>query len=292
MSQYVFYHGKCPDGELSAAIFKYSKLDNNSIYIPWYHHDKENIYNVFNKLKSTDILYFLDVAPTPEDINNYLKNNKVIIIDHHKNQVEKALSIVNTNIYVFHDPEYKKSGCQLTWEYIYNNTIYPKPLKYIGDMDVWNFSDVNTEPFNVAYKEYFKFSDKLNYLERIELMNTILNINKNMINIIVNRGNEMLQEYKEIAKSYFTSISDTILQDEKGENYITLDIECDYVKYFKYIIDYAKENYTNYDIIRIKRDYDNKICYSLRVIKDGIFVDSIARNYGGNGHPLAAGYNI
>ena len=291
MSTYVFYHGKCPDGELSATIFKQSKLCVNCKYIPWYHHDKSNLHEIFSCLKTSDTIYFLDVSPTLEDIDNHFSNNKIIIIDHHKNAVEKILSISNDKIELTYDPEYKKSGCQLTWEYVYNNTLYPKPLKYIGDMDVWNFEDKNTEPFNIAYKEYFKFSDKLNSSERLEMMFTILNLNDEFINIIIKRGSDMISEYRKIAETYFEDYGELELTDENNNKFKTLDITCDYVKYFKYIIDYAILNYQDYDILRLSRVYDNQVCYSLRVIKDGLTVDSVARNYGGNGHPLAAGYS-
>lgn len=291
MSTYVFYHGKCPDGELSAAIFKQSYLSVDCKYFPWYHHDKSDLYALFLLLDTDTTLYFLDVSPTPEEIDLYLSNKKMIIIDHHKNAVEKILSISNDNIELTYDPEYKKSGCQLTWEYIHNVKPYPKPLTYIGDMDVWNFENENTEPFNIAYKEYFKFSDKLNPLERLEMMSTILNLNDNFIKVIIKRGQDMISEYRKIAESYFEDYGELDLTDENNNKYKTLDITCDYVKYFKYIIDYAILNYQDYDILRLSRVYDNKLCYSLRVIKDGLTVDSIARNYGGNGHPLAAGYS-
>lgn len=291
MSTYVFYHGKCPDGELSAAIFKQSYLNVDCKYFPWYHHDKSDLYALFLLLDTDTTLYFLDVSPTPEEIDLYLSNKKMIIIDHHKNAVEKIISVLNDNIELTYDPEYKKSGCQLTWEYIHNVKPYPKPLTYIGDMDVWNFENENTEPFNIAYKEYFKFSDKLNPLERLEMMSTILNLNDNFIKVIIKRGQDMISEYRKIAESYFEDYGELDLTDENNNKYKTLDIICDYVKYFKYIIDYAILNYQDYDILRLSRVYDNKLCYSLRVIKDGLTVDSIARNYGGNGHPLAAGYS-
>ena len=62
---------------------------------------------------------------------------------------------------------------------------------------------------------------------------------------------------------------------------------------FKYLIDYAAGEYNDVDILRILHtEKDNKSVYSLRSLKENIFVDSIARKYGGNGHPKAAGYKI
>lgn len=297
MINYIFYHGRCPDGELSAAIFKRSNIVTECEYIPWYHHNKENVYKIFEKINNNDVIYFLDVSPSIEDVNNYISNNKIIIIDHHKNAVESILSNLTENITMNYDPNFKKAGCQLTWEYICNKTntyeIYPKPLKYIGDMDVWNFTDKNTEPFCLAYKEYFKFSEYLESSERLKIMETILLLDNEFINIIIERGNRMIKEYKKIAKKYFDIIDEEFLFDENNNVFRALCIKCDYVKYFKYIIDYAQQNYKKtFDILRIERNYDNKISYSLRILKDDKTVDSIARNYGGNGHPLAAGYSI
>ena len=62
---------------------------------------------------------------------------------------------------------------------------------------------------------------------------------------------------------------------------------------YKYLIDHASSKYNDMDILRILhiKKTDRNI-YSMRSLKDNIMVDNIARKYGGNGHPKAAGYTV
>ena len=61
----VIHHYPCPDGELSASIFK-SKY-KNSIFIPWMHENKEKLVKEIKEIISNQhtkpIVYYLDYCP-------------------------------------------------------------------------------------------------------------------------------------------------------------------------------------------------------------------------------------
>lgn len=306
---YIFYHGNCQDGEMSAAVtldlivqkkiinkakeFFDNNFNTTFKYIPWSHHKKEEIHEIFSTLTQTDYLVFLDVSPRVDDISNYLQSKYMLIIDHHKNAVESIIEYCKDSEYVeiYHDPEYKMSGCMLTWKYFNYEKTYPAPLKYIGHLDIWDFSDEYSEPFDVAFKEFFKFGTHLTHMERIHLMRNVLFLDSEFITIIVNKGKELIKEMNIVARKILETTDSKILFDENNKKYKTLLVECIYVKYYKYIIDNARILFPDYDIIQISRINDNMICHSLRTINTNLSVDSIARRYGGNGHPQAAGYS-
>jgi hypothetical protein len=302
MSYYIFYHARCPDGELSAGIFNlYKKDDLEKInYYPWYHHKKEDNIIIFEKLKNDDIIYFLDVCPTPEIVDKYLKNNFIIIIDHHKDAVNKMKEYISkntVNIYLYYD--FNKSGCMLTWDYLSiehtsNGDIikhdYPKCVKYIGNYDIWNYEDENTEPFIMGYNEFFKL-DNLDNISYIYMMELFIHMNDDLYNCIINKGKDNIILYKNKVKSLFSdenNIKTLTLMDEMDKKYNVISVYCQDYYIYKYICEYVKENYSFYDVLRIEKENN---CYSLRSNKKNVYVDSIARKYGGNGHPLASGYN-
>ena len=75
--------------------------------------------------------------------------------------------------------------------------------------------------------------------------------------------------------------------------YNIIDIKCDDINLYKYLIDISKDYYNDMHVLRVLKEQNgNKLTYSLRSLMDHIKVDNIARYYGGNGHEKAAGYSI
>ena len=72
-----------------------------------------------------------------------------------------------------------------------------------------------------------------------------------------------------------------------------IDIKCSNTNLYKYIIEFAQDNFDDSHILRILySETETKLCYSLRSLKDDIKVDEMARHFGGNGHEKASGYII
>jgi hypothetical protein len=288
----VFYHYPCNDGEIAKNIWELKYPNSN--FIPWSHLNNNNNYSILEKELESKNVVFLDLCPS---LNLLPIIHSYIIIDHHENaintmkqQLDLGLSLYKIKMYC----NIKISGCMGTWEYCYPYLDYPYIVNQIGKKDIWDFSDVNTEPYNIGYNKYlskFKDQDYTINPRDASIKRLILNdINKLHSQFIAN-GYIMIELYKQNALKHFENIS---LQDEIYNNIIfkIMDITCDDANLFKYLIDIAIESY-NADVLRILHTitYDTK-CYSLRSLKNNITVDQIARHYGGNGHPKAAGYKI
>ena len=273
---YTFYHAPCNDGELAAYVWQQKYPD--SIMVPWDHTEKSNSINLINNLKNITIV-FLDICPKIETLPIY---NNYIIIDHHENAIKTAQNSPQLHKYKieFHC-DINKSGCMLTWDYCYNNVEYPLCVYHIGNMDIWNFNDSNTEPYCLGYNEYIQNNKMQDFNYFTEILCGIHN------KYFISRGNEIILANKEKVKIYFNDIIFSLEND-----YEVIDIECPDNQLNKYLIEYAKENY-NADVLRILHTkLSDKYVYSLRSLKDHINVDTIARKYGGNGHPKAAGYHV
>jgi len=287
---YVFYHFPCNDGELAKIIWsiKYPL----SIFIKWNHMDKEKSIIALNNITEPSDIIFLDVCPDcilPK-IHSYL------IIDHHMNAINTMTQLIDKinasstdklNITMFCDTNL--SGCMLTWKYFNSNASYPLVVHHIGNKDIWNFSDINTEPYSIGYNNYLKEHE---YNREFIIKSLLISPTTFLHNYMIEDGIKIIVDKIMLAEQYFT---EKVFSIETLDNtsYNILDIKCNDSTMFKYLIDYAAAEYTSVDILRIQHTVtSNKIVYSLRSLKEHVLVDGIARKYGGNGHPKAAGYTI
>jgi hypothetical protein len=292
---YVFYHYPCNDGELARVIWEH--FEPNSTFYKWQHNNYETEINIINNLPDKSNIVFLDI--TPINIIEKLSNShNYIIIDHHKDPmlklVEKKPNLPNYNILLYSQKGFPNennfSGCILTWKYFTNEEL-PSVVHHIGNKDVWDFSDPNTEEYCLGFNHYIKhFTEK----RRIDLIKELLMNDKNDF-LFMNIGCNLMSEYINQAKEVFNNYSIDKLTEE-SDSYIIIDIKCSNTALYKYLIEYAQENKENFndaDVLRILHtETDIQKVYSLRSLKDNVKVDKLARHFGGNGHEKAAGYYI
>jgi hypothetical protein len=291
---HVFYHFPCNDGELSRVIW--GNFEPNSLFYKWQHNDHTNEIDIINNLPEKSNVVFLDLTPS-SDIEKLSNKHNYIIIDHHKNPmltlVEKKINLPNYNILLYSQkgfPEMNNlSGCVLTWQY-FSNEPFPSVVHHIGNKDVWDFSDENTEDYCVGLNHYLR---NFNEYKRLEFIKNLLTTNKNDF-IFINIGENIISNYKNKAIDIFNNYS--LDKSTEGSDYTIIDVKCSETILYKYLIEYVQENKTmfnNADILRILHSEDDKKkTYSLRSLKDDVKVDELARIFGGNGHEKAAGYYI
>lgn len=294
MSYHVFYHFPCNDGELSRVIWEY--FEPSSKFYKWYHNniEHEDDINIINNLPEKSNVVFLDLTPVGI-INKLLNTHNYIIIDHHKNPIlsliEKKSTLPNYNILLYTQKGFPQnnnlSGCKLTWLYFNkNNEIdnYPSVVYYTGNKDVWDFSDINTENYCLGLNSYIKNYDDT---QRVIFLKDLLN-HDDFDSKFINIGSTLISSYKEQAKNIFKDYNFDIF-----DKLNIIDVKCSNTILYKYLIEFAEENFEDQDVLRILHSETNtKKTYSLRSLKEHVKVDEIARFYGGNGHEKAAGYTI
>jgi hypothetical protein len=299
----VIYHYPCPDGELSASIFK-TKY-KNSIFIPWMHENKQkNIDTIINYIIDTQenkpTVYFLDYCPDfmlALKISYLVKN--VIIIDHHKSACDKFNSEFEENLKkdsnlanIKLNFNNKKSGCQLTWEYCNPNKEYPLSVKHIGNRDIWVWDDINTEPFTSAYHLHYDINKELTPKERLDIYKKILECDENTFNIIVKKGESLIKNMRNECLELLPTVRPLTDFDINGKQLMVIEIPM--IKYHltKYIQELIKSKYPEHQVLRLAYKKELMNVYSLRSLHDEICVDLLAQKYGGNGHSQASGYSI
>jgi len=243
-----------------------------TIFFPWIHSNESDNVKFLRTFKNEHIV-FLDYCPKKEYLNH---ENKYLIIDHHKNAISNMCE--NDNIKMFCDIE--RSGCMLTWDYLYPDTKYPISVFHIGNADLFHFNHQDTEPFSLSYRDF-----KLSYSALINLKQT----DKLYKKIIID-GMKQMSKNKCEALTYFYT-SEIEYEYINNINYKLIVLFCDKYYLYKYLIELAKIYFSECNILKIKKNKGQVITYSLRSL-DGSPVDCIARKYGGNGHPMAAGYTI
>lgn len=145
MSMNVFiYHHPCADGLVSAYIAH--KFDPNGLFFPFNHHPKqeEDILRKYENIgrKGGDNFYFLDCCPSPEMYDKLIESNHVIILDHHKQAIEKLHPRKFDSYGVAGETD--PSGCVLAWHYFDDcDEPIPSLFRMIGDRDVGKFTEDN-----------------------------------------------------------------------------------------------------------------------------------------------------
>ena len=300
MTYHVFYHFPCNDGELSRVIWQ--NFEPNSFFYKWHHNDHENEINIINNLPTNSNIVFLDLTPK-NDIEKMPNSHKYIIIDHHKNAmlslVENKPNLPNYNILLYSQKGFQEnpnknnnlSGCKLTWLYFQKDGDFPSVVDYIGNRDVFDFSDPNTEEYCIGLNHYLENFDEN---KRLDCIKELLK-NNEKDDTFINIGSHLITEYENEAMEILNNYS-----FDKFNELKIIDIKCSNIPLYKInhrlLIEHLQKNalkYNDCDVLRILHtETENKQTYSLRSLKDHIMVDEMARYYGGNGHEKAAGYSI
>ena len=313
----VIFHNNDFDGHCSAAIVG---LKHN-YQVDFYPIDYGDEFD-YNSLKDKDIVYMLDfslpmnqmqkIYYTIKENHQYIdkigkfdalkeKNWKFIWIDHHVSAFKSYEAMLDdtwpneVNFEGLRDKTGKKSGCELTWEYLYPNKMMPYVIQLLGRYDVWDHSNPDVVPFQYGLLEYepdllFKnlnlkicHNDQVLYRWR-DLFSSISKMNFKKLNVldIIKNGNHILN----YQKSQFKKMYPTAYVIINFHNYNALVIN---TSNFNSMM---LENHPDLEFVDILIGYyikDDWINVSLRS-NGPIDCSEIAKKYGGGGHKNAAGF--
>lgn len=259
----VLYHANCLDG-FTAAWVAWKKFGNLADYIPVAHQRTPP-----GDFKDKEV-YFVDFAYPVEITKDILgEAKKVIIIDHHKTTKNSA-ELAHEHLY-----SENNSGAVLAWKYFFPEIPVPQLLKYVEDMDLWNFKlDSTKEIIAFLDKEKFDFERWNNlvddfengksFQEIVKIGENLLEYKNSIIEKISYRSYKVKFENKDIL-----AINSPIFQSELG-----------HVLY---------EKIPPMSIVWYEKNDEIKV--SLR--SDGsIDVGKIAEKYGGGGHKEASAFRM
>ena len=296
----VFYHDHCRDGLTAAAIAKMF-LGDNAICVGLEHSQfpdllKKERNNVFGvNFNDFDCIYFLDIAPPPLVLGHFLNtidHNDVYVIDHHESALNELKEFIanteNPKLYDYlisrYSFEMDRSGAGLAWEYFSQSGCieldeYPPMVKYVQDRDLWNwnFGD-ETKAFS-AYLSMVRM-DVPTYMSLL-----MISCNDKYLQQIIDLGMPLVEQERnytgrmastprrnklQLGEHEFIAVNASVLQSEIGN--------------------YLADRYPGVCVWYC--DSKGNVRMSLRSSENNpnaIKVNDVAVEYGGGGHPNAAG---
>ena len=286
MKVLVFSHGSDIDGMGSIIISKLS-FDKVDYHFSEIHNLDEQILEEMNSknIYNYDLVFITDLTPKNETLDLIEKDkeliNKLVVIDHHQTNHNRAANYSFTHIVVSNDKG-QTSATSLFYEYLVKNNLIKdnKVIEYYSELtrleDTWTWKKENNKLahdlshlFNILGRDKYielminKLKEnefKLDATEELLIESKITDINKHIIDYL---------KYKK----------DITLNNHKG---ILLIID---YEYRNDIPEYLRENNYDYEFAMMVCFNHNSI--SFRSINN-CNVREIAETFGGGGHDKAS----
>lgn len=263
----IIYHGGCPDG-LGGAYAAWKKFGDAAEYIPAKHGKPvpEGL--------SGRRLFFIDFSYPQDIMDDIIKTAaSVTVLDHHLGTKEIVESMPD---YVFDE---KRSGATIAWGYFHPDIPVPALLRYIEDGDLYLFALPHARSILAyLYTSPLLTSSFENWDSVIEEMSDPVAFEQ-----IIQTGS-LFEQYHE----------HVVLNGVRHAELVTFEgYECYLASSSgEFVSDIGNHLVTTRPpIALIVSASATDLRVSLRSDKT-IDVAAIARKYGGNGHPAAAGFRI
>lgn len=282
----IIYHGPCPDGTAGLWCANHYRYIEKKISCRAGNNPTEDLSNLN--------VVFVDICPKIDYLLELVKiANYVAILDHHKSSEQMILDNKNKldeikNLYIEFDMN--RSGCQIAWDYFFDNTGRPFFIDYIGDRDLWKWElpyskEINTGLWKLGYIDFYKMNELLD--NQNEKMETIKNVgtifescDKTQIDIGISNAIETTLISNN--KTYRLWLGGNINPALKSDFGNALCLKS-----------FSDNTLPDFSAIW---QYDPKLdewWISLRGINTrSPDLSIISNNYGGGGHPMASGFTI
>lgn len=287
----IIYHGPCSDGTggLWSAIH-YANIQNRCACKAGANPPPNYNYTDMN-------IIFIDICPTIDYLTNLVSIAKnIVILDHHissKEMIESNSCILEKFDNLFIEFDMERSGCQMAWDYFFDNSPRPFFIDYIGDRDLWhwklpNSKEINNALFELNYvdpRDLTKLSDLLNEpdkkMEYLRSAGDVLEIAKNNeISVGVSNSIEAVFEVGDVKYRVWLggNVNPTI-RSELGNVLCAKKFNDGILPDFSVVWQYVP--------------ISDEWWISLRGNKErSPDLSSIASSFGGGGHKFASGFTI
>ena len=263
----VIYHASCPDG-FGAAWAAHRVLGERAQYLPMNHGDP------MPPLDDDASLYILDFSFDRErmaELHARHGQENVVLLDHHVTAQRDLSGMPNCHF------DLSKSGAVLSWEYFNPGSEVPTLLLYAQDKDLWTW----TLPDSRAVSAYisscemdFGTWDKVaRDLETAEGRSKTVEAGESVLRSRQQSILEIVQSahVRQVGEHLVPVVNSPIMQSEIGEHLVNANPDSPFVAIY-------------FDVSPTLRKW------SLRSRGDTFDVSRLAQQFGGGGHPNAAGF--
>lgn len=259
----ILYHKNCMDGLASAYVAKQAYPNAECVAISY----DDNPSHLTND-KS---ILFVDFCPT----KNWLESNSanydsIIIIDHHRLNVEPLLQLNLPNVTIHFDNT--ESGATLTSKILLSNEVCGvNALAYIRDRDLWQWK----LPFSKEYSEGLKHKTKLNDLHSFtEAVQTPIHKLQEIGKLLVEATNSRVED--RLGSAFIVTINNT--------ECVCLNATSDISELGNALCNHYNKPSATYQI-----GPNGEVWWSFRSLESLPSVDNLAKSLGGGGHRNASG---
>ncbi len=266
------YHSADNDGAGSAAIVRHKYPDtvligvNYNQPIPW------------NKIPNGATVFMVDFCFEPFDKMIHLAQKcNLTWIDHHISSQDEAKK------HNFNPKGIRKigrSGCELTWQYIFPEKPIPFGIHLLGRYDVWDHVNELVLPF-----QHGTFNQNTKP-DNDEFWHRLFNEDKAFIEQVAADGRVIMQYQNNVNRRYLSShLFNAHLDDYKA---IVVNLGRCSSLVFSDIWDPNEHDL----MISFAINKEQKIAVSIYSDKPEIDVSKIAQKFGGGGHAGASGFEF
>jgi nanoRNase/pAp phosphatase (c-di-AMP/oligoRNAs hydrolase) len=258
----IYYHKNCDDG-FGGAWAAWLKFGDDAQYTAIGHDDP---LLAANTISANDTIILIDISLPNialQDIS--VKAKSVTILDHHKTAKEDFQNLQLNNISAVFNME--KSGAMLAWEHFHPNTPAPLLVRHIQDSDLWIFRLPRTKQIMAGLRSYRRDFSTWNSLETEQLADEgdpiLRSIDQQVMNLVARA------EIITIAGHDIPVVNSALHGSEIGHALLDHYPKADFAAIF-----YVSKSRVHWSL-RSRRDFD---------------ISTIAKSFGGGGHPTAAGF--
>ena len=266
----VIYHGNCTDGFMSATIVRKAFGEKAAKGIEFY----AGVHQEAPPDVTGKMVIFVDFSYKKAVIEDMAKKAKWIwIVDHHASAKDDLVDLPSN---VKADFDMKRSGAGMAWDIFMKGKPRPKIVDYVEDVDLWRLALPRTKEVASCIRSYdYDFDIWTGFL------------NADQTKLI----SRMKKEGESIERKHMKDIKEHI---EVGKHYLTIAGKKVPVVNLPYTMASEAAGIlardapfgAAYTIV------DGGVNFSLRSRNNGNDVSKVALEYGGGGHPQAAGFRI
>lgn len=260
MKDLCIYHKNCSDG-LAAALAVHERYGDIE-FIPAQYGDAPIVVDGRNVI-IVDFSYKRSVLLEMKN-----KAESLVVIDHHKTAKDE---LADLDFCIFN---MEKCGAVLTWEHLFPAKPIPKLFEYVQDRDLWTWELPHSKEVSAALRSLKPWISEWRPF-----------LNDELIEELVTDGFAILRYQKRCEEIALASPAQTV-------RIAGHEVPCRNSTHL--ISEICGEMAKGYPFAAVYFDTtDGKRVFSLRSREPrGIDVSAIAKQYGGGGHPAAAGFSV
>lgn len=273
MNKFILTHSNCQDGT-GAQYAAWKKFGDQAIYIPvQYGQPLPEM-----ELDWDSELYILDFSYSREiliELNQAVK--KLVVMDHHEPNIKDIGDLPGVTI------DTSRSGAVMAWQYFHPETDIPNLLKHVQDRDLWRFEYPDSKNVHAGIRASLDAND-MRYWDQLATDKAALKECTDYGYYAKKAEDTFVQSY---ARRRSSKIRIVMIDGKRVAVYNAVTAISEIGNALC-----LSENNVDYTMSYFMLA-EGRIVFNFRSTKaSGVNVSDIAKQYGGKGHPNAAGASV